>query len=86
MLFIDATILRLFPPLRCAWAFRGQQAEVRITGRNAKRVLFGAINRQFRTIDEESRYAERWFLGLTERQALRKAGILAPDFWLKALL
>jgi len=174
VLFIDATILRLFPPLRCAWAFRGQQADVRITGRNAKQVLFGAINprtghrlviarpaarqedfqaflrhlrshyrgrplwlvlgrapcheahksqmlagrlgiglmwlptqcpelnpvdhlwrelkrliaanRQFRTIDEEARYAENWFLGLTEHQAFRKAGILAPDFWLNALL
>src|SRR4051812_50190541 len=29
------------------WAFRGEQAEVPITGQNAKRVLFGAIN--FRT-------------------------------------
>jgi transposase len=174
VLFIDATILRLFPPLRCAWAFRGRQAEVRISGRNAKRVLFGAINprtghrlvmsrrsmrqadfqaflrhlrrrygnrpvwllldrapchealksralagrlgigllwlptqcpelnpvdhlwrelkrliaanRQFRTIEAEASYAERWFLGLTARQALRKAGILADDFWLNALL
>jgi transposase len=174
VLLIDATILRLFPPLRCAWAFRGQQADVRITGRNAKRVLFGAINprtghrlvatrpgmrqedfhaflrhlrsryksrplwlildrapcheahksralagrldiglmwlptqcpelnpvdhlwrelkrliaanRQFRTIDEEAGYAERWFLGLTARDALRKAGILTEDFWLKTLL
>jgi hypothetical protein len=174
VLFTDATILRLFPPLRSAWAFRGQQAEVRISGRNAKRVLFGAINprtghrlvirrpatrqedfqaflwhlrsryggrpvwllldrarcheavksqslagrlgvgllwlptqcpelnpvdhlwrelkrltaanRQFRTIDEEANYAERWFLGLTARQALRKAGCLADDFWLKDYL
>ncbi len=174
VLFIDATILRLFPPLRCAWAFRGQQADVRITGRNAKRVLFGAINprtghrlvisrrsmrqedfqallrhlrtryrgrplwllldrapcheahksralagrlnigllwlptqcpelnpvdhlwrelkrliaanRQFRTIDQEAGYAERWFLGLTVREALRKAGILAEGFWLNTLL
>jgi hypothetical protein len=173
VLFIDATILRLFPPLRCAWAFRGQQAQVPITGRNAKRVLFGAINlrtghrlvvhrpsmrqedfqallrhlrnhypgrplwllldrapcheahkgqalagrldigllwlptqcpelnpvdlwrelkrliaanRQFRAIDAEASYAERWFLGLTPRQSLRKAGILADDFWLNALL
>ena len=46
MLFVDATILRLFPPLRCAWAFRGEQAQVRISGRNAKRVLFGAIDLQ----------------------------------------
>jgi hypothetical protein len=174
VLFVDATILRLFPPLRCAWAFRGQQAEVRITGRNAKRVLFGAINprtghrlvmsrpgmrqedfqaflghlrnryrgrplwlildrapcheahksqmlagrldigllwlptqcpelnpvdhlwrelkrliaanRQFQTIDEVARYAENWFLRLTARAALRKAGILTRDFWLNALL
>ena len=44
LLFIDETILRLFPPLRFAWAFKGEQAEVRISGRNAKRVLFGVIN------------------------------------------
>jgi hypothetical protein len=174
LLFIDATILRLFPPLRAAWAFRGEQAEVPITGRNDRRVLFGAINprtghrlvvrrprmrqedfqaflrhlrdhypgrplwllldrapcheafksqvlagrldigllwlptqcpelnpvdhlwrelkrllaanRQFRAIDAEAEYAERWFLGLTARQALRKAGILARGFWLKAFL
>lgn len=174
MRFIDATILRLFPPLRCAGAFRGEQAEVRISGRNAKRVLFGAINprtghrvvlcrprmrqedfqaflrhlrarypgrplwllldrapcheafksqmlagqldiglswlptqcpewnpvdhlrreskrliaanRQFRNIDAEADYAQRWFLGLTARQALRKAGILAEGFWLKDFL
>jgi len=52
--------------------------------RELKRLV--AANRQFRTIDEEARYAMRWFLGLTERQALRKAGILAPGFWLNALL
>jgi transposase InsO family protein len=40
----DWTILRLFPPLRAAWARIGAQAEVPITGANAKRVLFGAIN------------------------------------------
>ena len=44
MLFADETTLRLFPPLRAKWAWRGEQARVRITGRNAKRVLFGAIN------------------------------------------
>lgn len=36
--------MRLFPPLRFAWAFRGEQAQVKISGRNAKRVLFGVIN------------------------------------------
>jgi transposase len=40
----DETILRLFPPLRACWAWRGRQAVVPITGRNAKRVLFGTIN------------------------------------------
>jgi transposase len=44
VLFQDETILRWFPPLRHAWALRGQQAVVPITGNNAKRVLFGAIN------------------------------------------
>lgn len=34
----------LFPPLRAAWAERGRQVEVRISGRNAHRVIFGAIN------------------------------------------
>jgi hypothetical protein len=36
--------LRLFPPLRATWALKGRQAVVPITGRNAKRVLFGAID------------------------------------------
>jgi transposase len=44
VLFIDWTLRRLFPPLRAAWSRRGEQALVPITGRNAKRVLFGAIN------------------------------------------
>jgi transposase len=44
LLFTDWTLLRLFPPLRSAWARVGEQAEVPITGRNAKRVLFGSIN------------------------------------------
>lgn len=174
LLILDATVLRWFPPLRAVWAFRGEQAVVRISGRNAERVLFGAINprtghrlvlrrvrqrqedfqaflrflrahypgrplwllldkapchdavrsrqlaarlgitllwlpkqcpelnpvdhlwkelkrliaanRQFRTIDEEAEHAEKWFLGLTPRQALRKAGILSRDFWLKRFL
>jgi transposase len=40
----DETVLRLFPVLRRAWALQGEQAHVAITGCNAKRVLFGAIN------------------------------------------
>jgi transposase len=44
VLFTDWTLLRLFPPLRATWAPMGEQATVPITGANARRVLFGAIN------------------------------------------
>ncbi|WP_162671282.1 transposase [Gemmata massiliana] len=47
--------------------------------RELKRLV--AANRQFRTIDEEPRYAERWFLGLTAREALRPSGVLTPSSW-----
>lgn len=39
----DETTLREFPPLRAAWAKRGQQAEVVISGRNARRVVHGMV-------------------------------------------
>jgi transposase len=167
----DETILRLFPPLRMAWSLMGEQACVPITGSNAKRVLFGAINirtghrilhqgksmRQFEfhlflrklrraypgrhiwlvldkhgshdaaasrrlaaefkiellwlprqspelnpmdhlwretkrnvsanwqydTIDEHAQTAQHWIQRLTNTQALRKAGILSKNFWLR---
>jgi transposase len=41
---MDETDVLLFPPLRAAWAKRGQQARVWLTGRNAQRVIFGALN------------------------------------------
>lgn len=44
LLFEDETILRLLPVLRRAWSLRGEQAKVSISGRNAKHVLFGALN------------------------------------------
>ena len=44
MLAADETTLRLFPPLRQAWGLRGEQVCVPVTGRNARRVLLGAIN------------------------------------------
>jgi hypothetical protein len=34
----------MFPPLRAAWSPRGEPAEVRISGWNARRVIFGAMN------------------------------------------
>lgn len=40
----DETDLLLFPPLRNAWRLRGEPREVRISGRNARRVVFGAMN------------------------------------------
>jgi transposase len=42
--FGDETTLREFPPLRAAWARRGQQQVVVISGRNARRVVHGALN------------------------------------------
>ncbi len=41
---MDETIITETPPLRAAWALRGHQAEVPITGNRAKRVLYGALN------------------------------------------
>lgn len=40
-------------------------------------------NRQFKTIDEQAGYAEKWVLGLSKSCALRKAGVLSKNFWLK---
>src|SRR5258706_1811609 len=40
----DETALREFPPLRAAWAKRGVQQQVVISGRNAQRVIWGAVN------------------------------------------
>jgi hypothetical protein len=42
--FGDATTLREYPPLRAAWAKRGQPANVVLSGRNGRRVLHGALN------------------------------------------
>lgn len=40
----DETDLLLFPPLRANWSPRGVPARVPISGRNARRVVFGAMN------------------------------------------
>ena len=44
MLAEDETDLLLLPPLRAGWSLRGEPAEVHISGRNARRVVFGAMN------------------------------------------
>jgi transposase len=173
LLIEDETLLRWFPPLRYCWARKGEQARVPITGRNAKRVLLGAINprtghrilrrglnlrqpdfqaflrqlrrcyagrqiwllldeapshtagqsqqlaaqldirliwlpkqcpelnamdqlwkevkdeivanHQFESIDQAAESAENWILQLSHRQALRKAGVLSKNYWLKDL-
>ena len=174
LLMEDETLLRLFPVLRRAWSLRGRQAEVPITGRNAKRVLFATLNlrtghrlclrgvnmrqmnfhallsevrrrygkrpvwmlldeapchiaagsqalaaaldihvvwlpkqcselnsmdqlwkelkgtisanHQFSSIGEHADYAEGWLMSLTNKEALRKAGVLSKNFWLRSFL
>lgn len=44
MLAEDETEVRLFPPLRAAWAMRGKPTKVWLSGRNARRVVFGTMN------------------------------------------
>lgn len=44
LLVLDETTLRHLPPLRAAWALRGQQAQVRLSGKNARRSLFGTLD------------------------------------------
>lgn len=44
LLVEDETDLLLFPPLRAGWALRGRPREVPISGQNARRVVFGAMN------------------------------------------
>jgi hypothetical protein len=40
----DETDLLLFPPLRAVWSRRGEVARVWLSGRNARRTIFGAMN------------------------------------------
>jgi hypothetical protein len=44
ILALDETDLLLFPPLRATWSLRGVPAEILLSGRNARRVIFGAMN------------------------------------------
>jgi hypothetical protein len=40
----DETTVREYPPLRAGWSKRGVPAAVVISGRNAQRVIHGALN------------------------------------------
>ena len=57
--FGDETSLREFPPLRAAWSRVGEQAEVVISGRNARRAVVGFLNvltgKLVRTIRQRTR-------------------------------
>jgi DDE superfamily endonuclease len=84
LLFTDWTLLRLCPPLRAMWAAIGTQAEVRITGHNAKRVLFGTIN--LRTARRTVHIGRGVGAGAVRAflVALRKAYRRAATIWLLA--
>ena len=84
LLCMDWTLLRLFPPLRATWALTGTQAVAPITGANAKRVLFGAIDlrtaHRIVLIRRRARQADaQAFLGELRRR-YRRAG----QIWLLA--
>ncbi len=56
----DETDILLFPPLRAGWALRGQPAEVPISGKNARRTVFGALHLrtgQLLCLDQECKRA-----------------------------
>jgi hypothetical protein len=40
----DETDLLLFPPLRAGWSLEGEPLQVHLSGRNARRVIFGTLN------------------------------------------
>ena len=44
-----------------------------------------SANGQWTTVDEHADHAERSVLGLSNREALRKAGILSEGVWLSHL-
>lgn len=58
----DETDLLLFPPLRSCWSPVGQAKEVLLSGRNARRVVFGAMNlrtgSRFTLVRERQRAAD----------------------------
>lgn len=69
MLFLDESIITETPPLRAAWALRGHQAQVPITGNKSKRVIFGAINHKTGSLTVMK---ARWWNQDTYQAFLRK--------------
>jgi hypothetical protein len=52
--------------------------------RELKRTI--SANYQYEDIDEHAAFAQEWVESLSKTQALRKAGILSKNFWLKAFV
>ena len=45
-----------------------------------------SANYQFASIEEHARHAEAWLMSLTKQEALRKAGVLSKNYWLRSFL
>jgi transposase len=45
-----------------------------------------SANYQFVSIDQHAGQAEEWLLLLSKREALRKAGVLSKNYWLRSFL
>lgn len=45
-----------------------------------------SANYQYASIDEHAETAQAWVLDLTDKEALRKAGVLSKNFWLRSFL
>jgi transposase len=45
-----------------------------------------SANYQFANIEDHARQAEEWLMTLTKREALRKAGVLSKNYWLRSFL
>lgn len=79
----DETTLREFPPLRAAWSRRRAQAVVVISGRNARRVVHGALNATtgelVRTVTTTSRTAD--VVGAVEALGAVRPGVPKLLVW-----
>lgn len=45
-----------------------------------------SANVQFKNIEEQAAFAQQWVVSLSKTEALRKAGMFAENFWLRAFL
>lgn len=45
-----------------------------------------SANAQFENVEEQATLAQQWIAALSKTETLRKAGILAENFWLRAFL